>query len=117
MLNNSFRIKSQLIFIDFNVNNECIIRQRYKHGIWEDGNYPYHDDVNNSHSDFEEKMFQVIDHLKEVSHKRRDIDLIFDFINKSTASNVTKESIEEIITDLVNKNLIINEKIKWSQLF
>ena len=48
--------------------------------------------------------------MKEVSHKRPDIDSIFDFINKSTVSNITKESLEEIITDLVNKNLIINKK-------
>ena len=50
-----------------------------------------HDDVNNSHSHFEEKIFQAIDHLKEVSHKRPDIDSIFDFINKSAASNITQE--------------------------
>ena len=39
-----------------------------------------HDDVNNSHSHFEEKIFQAIDHLKEVSRKSTDIDSIFDFI-------------------------------------
>ena len=70
-----------------------------------------HDDVNNSLSHFEEKIFQTIIRLsKEVNHKRRDIDSIFDFINKSTASNITNESLEEIITDLVNKNLVINKK-------
>ena len=69
-----------------------------------------HDDVNDSHSHFEEKIFQAIDYLKEVSHKRPDIDSTFGFINKSTASNITKESLEEIITDLVNKNLIINKR-------
>ena len=62
-----------------------------------------HDDVRDSHSHSEEKIFQAIDHLKEVSHKRPDIDSIFNFINKSTAYNITKESLEEIITDLVNK--------------
>ena len=34
----------------------------------------------------------------------------FEFINKLTASDMTKEPLEEIITDLVNKNLIINRK-------
>ena len=67
----------------------------------------FHDDVNNSYSQFKEKIFQAIDHLKEVSHKRPDIDSIFDFINKSTASKITKESLR-IITDLVNKNLIVS---------
>ena len=57
-----------------------------------------HDNANLSHSHYEEKIFQAIDHLKEVSHKRPDIDSIFDFINKSAASNITKESLEEIIT-------------------
>ena len=69
-----------------------------------------HDDVRNFYSHFEENVFQAIDHLKEVSHKRPDIDTIFDFLNKSTASNVTTESLEEILTNLVNKNLIINKK-------
>ena len=70
----------------------------------------FHDDVNNSHSHFNEKIFQGIDLLKEVGHKPPDIHSISDFINKSTASNLTKESLEEIITDLVSKNLIINKK-------
>ena len=70
----------------------------------------FHDDVNNSHSHFNEKIFQGIDLLKEVGHKHPDIHSISDFINKSTASNLTKESLEEIITDLVSKNLIINKK-------
>ena len=70
----------------------------------------FHDDVNNSHSHFNEKIFHGIDLLKEVGHKRPDIHSISDFINKSTASNLTKESLEEIITDLVSKNLIINKK-------
>ena len=69
-----------------------------------------HDDANNSHSHFEEKIFQANDHLQEVSHECPDIDSTFDFINKSTASNITKESLIEIITDLVNKNFIINKK-------
>ena len=69
-----------------------------------------HDDANNSHSHFEEKTFHAIDHLQEISHECPDIDSSFDFINKSTASNITKESLVEIITDLVNKNFIINKK-------
>ena len=56
-----------------------------------------HDNANLSHSHYEEKIFLAIDHLKEVSHKRPDNDSIFDFINKSAASNITKESLEEII--------------------
>lgn len=40
-----------------------------------------HNDVNNSNSCLEEKIFQAIEYLKKVSYKRPDIDLIFDFIN------------------------------------
>ena len=50
-----------------------------------------HDDVNNSHSYCEEKIFWALDHLKEVSQICPDIDSIFDFINKSAASNITKK--------------------------
>ena len=45
-----------------------------------------HDDVNNPHYYFEEKIFKAIDHLKVVRHRSPDIDSVFDFINKSTAS-------------------------------
>ena len=41
-----------------------------------------HDDVNNPHYYFEEKIFQAIDHLKVVRHRSPDIDSVFDFINK-----------------------------------
>ena len=53
-----------------------------------------HDDTNNCHSHFEEKIFQAIDHLNQVSHKWPDNDSIFDFFNKSTASNISKDSLE-----------------------
>ena len=52
----------------------------------------------------------AIDHLKEVNHKRPYNDSNFDFINKSTTSNIIKESLEQTITELVNKNLITNKK-------
>ena len=77
----------------------------------------FHDDVNNSHSHFNEKIFQGIDLLKEVGHKHPDIHSISDFINKSTASNLTKESLQEIITNLVNKNFIINKQLKVHDSF
>ena len=40
MVYDSFRIKSQLVLIDFNVENDCIIRQRYNSGIRENGQLP-----------------------------------------------------------------------------
>lgn len=53
-----------------------------------------HDNANLSHSHYEEKIFQAIDHLNQVSHKWPDNDSIFDFFNKSTASNISKDSLE-----------------------
>ena len=59
---------------------------------------------------FKPKILEAIDHLKSMSHKRSDVDSVFDFITKSTASNITKEALADIITDLVKQNIIINKK-------
>ena len=59
---------------------------------------------------FKPKILEVIDHLKGSSHKRPDVDSIFDSITRTTASNITKEALADIITDLVKQNIIINKK-------
>ena len=64
--------------------------------------------INISH--FKPKILKVIDHLKGISHRRPDVDSIFDFITRTTASNITKKALAGIITDLVKKNIIINKK-------
>ena len=64
--------------------------------------------INISH--FKPKILEAIDHLKGISHKRPDVDSIFDFITKTTASNITKEVLADIITDLIKQNIIINKK-------
>ena len=47
--------------------------------------------VNISH--FKLKILEaIIDHLKGISHKRPDVDSMFDFITKTTASDITKEA-------------------------
>ena len=48
--------------------------------------------------------------LEGISHKRPDVDSIFDFITRTTASNITKEALADIITDLIKQNIIINKK-------
>ena len=48
--------------------------------------------------------------MKGISHKRPDVDSIFDFITRTTASNITKEVLADIITDLVKESIIINKK-------
>ena len=65
--------------------------------------------INKSH--FKPKILEAIDRLKGISHKGWDIDSIFDFITRTTASNITKEALANIITDLVKQNIIVNKKI------
>ena len=64
--------------------------------------------INISH--FKPKILEAIDHLKGISHKRPGVDSIFDFITRTTAFNITKEALADIITDLVKQNIIINNK-------
>ena len=64
--------------------------------------------INISH--FKPKILEAIDHLKGISRKHPDVDSIFDFITRATASNITKEALADIITDLVKQNIIINKK-------
>ena len=64
--------------------------------------------INISH--FKSKILEAIDHLKGIRHKFPDVDSIFDFITRTAASNITKEALGDIITDLVKQNIIINKK-------
>ena len=48
--------------------------------------------------------------MKGISHKVPDINSIFDFITRTTASNITKEALADIITDLIKQNIIIDKK-------
>ena len=64
--------------------------------------------INISH--FKLKILEAIDHLKGINHKRPDVDSIFDFITRKTASNITKKALADINTDLVKQNIIINKK-------
>ena len=66
--------------------------------------------VNINISHFKPKILEAIDHLKGISHKHPYVDSIFDFITRATASNITKEALADIITDLVKQNIIINKK-------
>ena len=72
----------------------------------------YHSDIiaNINISHFKPKILEAIDHLKGISHKHPYVDSIFDFITRATASNITKEALADIITDLVKQNIIINKK-------
>ena len=47
---------------------------------------------------------------KTCSHKGPDVASMFDFITRTTASNITKEALAKIITNLIKQNIIINKK-------
>ena len=59
--------------------------------------------INISH--FKPKILEAADHLKGISHKRPDVDSIF--VSRTTASNLTKETLADIITDLMKQNLLM----------
>ena len=51
-----------------------------------------------------------MDHIKTMRHKRADINAIFDYINKNTASKFNKNVIENFISQLTKQKIIINRK-------
>ena len=58
------------------------------------------------------KILEAIDHIKTIRHKRADINAIFNYIDKSTASNINKNAIEDFISQLTKQNIIINKKLR-----
>ena len=56
------------------------------------------------------KILEAIDHIKTIKHNRADINAIFDYINKNTASNINKNVIENFISQLTKHKIIINKK-------
>ena len=56
------------------------------------------------------KIIEAIDHKKTLRHKRVDIDAIFEYINKNTASNINNNAIKNFISQLTKQKIIINKK-------
>ena len=56
------------------------------------------------------KIVEAIDHIKTIRHKRVDINAIFEYINKNTASSINKNAIENFISQLTKQKTIINKK-------
>ena len=55
-------------------------------------------------------IVEAIYHIKIIRHKRADINAIFDYIDKSTASNINKNVVENFISQLTKQKIIINKK-------
>ena len=59
---------------------------------------------------FKPQILAAVDHIKDISQKRPDHDAIFDFIKKSTASNIDKEAIKAFIAQLLEQKIIVNKR-------
>ena len=59
---------------------------------------------------FKPQILAAIDHIKDISHKRPDLDGIYDFIKKSTASNIDKEAIKAFIAQLLEQKVILSKR-------
>ena len=59
---------------------------------------------------FKPQILAAIDHIKDISYKRPDLDAIFDFIKKSTTSNIDKEVIKAFIGQLLEQKIIVNNR-------
>ena len=58
---------------------------------------------------FKPKILGAIDRIKE-KKKRPDIDSIYDYLSRTKASNIDKVSIEQILSELVKENVLVNKK-------
>ena len=54
-------------------------------------------------------ILEAIDHTKTIRYKRPDINAIFGYINKNTASNINKNVIENFILQPAKQKIIINK--------
>ena len=59
---------------------------------------------------FKPQRLATIDHIKDISHKRPDLDAIFDFIKKSTLSNIDNDALKAFIAPLSEQKIIVNKR-------
>ena len=65
---------------------------------------------------FKPKILCAIDRIKE-KKKRPDIDSIYYYLSRTEASNIGKISIEQLLNELVKKNVLVNKKTSISDSF
>ena len=64
---------------------------------------------------FKPQILAAIDHSNDISHKRPDLDAIYNFIKKSTASNIVKEAIKAVIAQLLEQNIMVIKDLKLAR--
>ena len=58
---------------------------------------------------FKPKILKAIDQIKQ-KKKRPDINAIYEYLNKTDASNTDKNLIETILGNLIETNILVNRK-------
>ena len=66
----------------------------------------HNQDNNDDLNFFTAEVFAAIDHIKNIWHKSPDLDAIYNYISKSTATNINRNSIENVIHALIESNLL-----------
>ena len=65
---------------------------------------------------FKPKILQAIDYIRE-KRKRPDRNAIYKYPKKTEASNIDKDTISNIITDLINQKILENKKSAYEDSF
>ena len=65
---------------------------------------------------FKPKILQAIDYIRE-KRKRPDTNAIYEYLKKTEASNTDKETIGNIITELINQTILENKKSAYGDSF
>ena len=65
---------------------------------------------------FKPKILQAIEYIRE-KRKRPDTNAIYEHLKKTEASNIDKETIGNIISELINQKILENKKIAYGDSF
>ena len=61
------------------------------------------DDSDSCFALWEPKIIEAIDHIKTIRYKRVDINAFFEYINKNAVFSITKNAIENFISQLTKQ--------------
>ena len=65
---------------------------------------------------FKPKILQAIEYIRE-KRKRPDTNAIYEHLKKTEASNIDKETIDNIISELINQKILENKKSTYGDSF
>ena len=59
---------------------------------------------------FKPLILATIDHIKDISHKRQDLDAIYNFIKKSPVSEIDKEVTKAFMAQILEQKIIVSKR-------